>query len=97
MLKYWVKSWDFQKNIFQNDIHRSVSLIVNIKLYSNNSKFIIQTKRIIKILTDKTRIIARIFPQMRAISELSKSLIKTDRENLTVHDDDYFLKIPDTD
>lgn len=96
MLKYWVKSWDFQKNIFQNDIHRSVTLIVNIKLYSNNSKFIIQTKRIIKILTDKTRI-ARIFPQMRAISELSKSLIKTDRENLTVHDDDYFLKIPDTD
>lgn len=56
MLKYWVKSWDFQKNIFQNDIHRSVSLIVNIKLYSNNSKFIIQTKRIIKILTDKSRI-----------------------------------------
>lgn len=34
---------------------------------------------------------------MRAISELSKSLIKTDHENLTVHDDDYFLKIPDTD
>lgn len=34
---------------------------------------------------------------MRAISELSKSLIKTDRENLTVQDDDYFLKIPDTD
>lgn len=58
----WVKSWDFQKNIFQNDIHRSVSLIVNIKLYSNNSKFIIQTKRIIKILTDKTRI-ARIWGQ----------------------------------
>lgn len=79
MLKYWVKSWDFQKNIFQNDIHRSVSLIVNIKLYSNNSKFIIQTKRIIKILTDKTRIIARIFPQMRAISELSKSLHDQDR------------------
>lgn len=34
---------------------------------------------------------------MRVIFELFKSLIKIDRENLIVYDDDYFFKISDID